>query len=94
MRFYNDLTLQDEPVQLRYGRYVESFESENGQLFVDLFQRGENLVAFVKFAPGFDATNVTDRWISLLRPEAERLGFASEKLHIVYTGTALPLSIA
>ncbi len=58
-----------------YGDYLSTFISEHQQVRADIFRRGDHLEAHVSFLTELDATNVTDRYVSILREYARQQGF-------------------
>lgn len=77
MPFAHEQTFPDD-VQDLYGHYHSTFRSENGQIIAHLFERDGWLVAHVSFAPGFDATNVTDAYWSEPNRYSQQHGFAGK----------------
>ncbi len=74
MPFQQDQTIAEE-FQGFYGKYHSTFRSENEQVIAHVFEREGWLVAYVSFAPGVDATTVTDRYWSELHRYAKEHGF-------------------
>ena len=71
-------------VQNRYGEYLGSYDSEHKQVFIDLFQRGEMLVAYIRFAKYLKDDDITDRYYSALQDYARQHNFEG-KLKVLYT---------
>ncbi|HVA51156.1 MAG TPA: hypothetical protein VNH11_32745 [Pirellulales bacterium] len=77
MPFMKDQAFTGEGQQF-LGRYHSTFRSEGGQVVAHLFERQGWLVAYIYFAPGWDATTATDRYWSELTRYATEQGFAGK----------------
>jgi hypothetical protein len=81
MPFRTDAMLAAEPGQV-FGQYISTFDSVHGQVRADLFRVDDRLEAHVSFRHGFDASNVTDRYVSELWRYARDNGYA-DRLRLV-----------
>jgi hypothetical protein len=66
-----------------YGKYLGTFFSARGQVRADLFDDGEEVIAYISFPTGLDGTNVEDRYVSMLNEYAASQGFA-DRFQMVY----------
>jgi hypothetical protein len=82
MQLFQDKELEKE-VGLSYGQYLGSFLSAQGQVRADLFDDGEEVIAYISFPIGRDATNVQDRYVAILEEFAARQGFG-DRFHLIY----------
>ena len=73
----------EEDVGLSYGRYLGTFLSAKGQVRTDLFDDGEEVLAYISFPSGRNATNVADRYVGILEEYATRQGFG-DRFHLIY----------
>lgn len=67
-----------------YGDYLTTFFSETGQVRVDIFQRGEWMVAYASFPTGLKPYEATDRYVSNVNEYARQRGF-QDKLRMILT---------
>lgn len=74
----------EEAIGDAYGRYLATFNSENRQVRVDMFEQGDWLVAHVSFPTGLGVSRVTDPYLSDLQSFATKKGFDG-KLRLLYS---------
>jgi hypothetical protein len=74
MPFQTDLLMAGD-VGGSFGKYLTTFISKGGQVRADLFSRGKVVEAHVSFTTGFDASSVTDPYVSELWNYAREHGF-------------------
>ncbi len=82
MQLTHDPALE-EAVADRYGHYLGTFISAQGQVRADVFDNGLNVLAYVSFPTGRDATNVEDPYVAPLEEYAAHLGFSS-RFHMIH----------
>ena len=73
----------EEDAGTSYGKYLGTFISARGQVRADLFDDGEEVIAYISFPTGLDATNVEDRYVAILEDHAASQGFA-DRFHLIY----------
>ncbi len=73
----------DSQTEKRYGKYVVSFHSENGQVEAHVFERNGKWIAHVAAVGKLDIADVTDVYASELNRYAKEHGYDG-KVEIVY----------
>ncbi len=66
-----------------YGKYLGTFFSAGGQVRADLFDRIDDVVAYVCFPTGLDTGNVQDLYVYELYSYAESHGF-KDRFRLLY----------
>jgi hypothetical protein len=66
-----------------YGKYIGTFFSSRGQVRADLFDRVNDVVAYVCFPTGLYAGNVEDSYYNELQAYARSHGFA-DRFRLLY----------
>ncbi len=66
-----------------YGKYLGTFFSAGGQVRADLFDRVNDVVAYVSFPTWVDPGDVEDRYVNELRAYAKSRGFA-DRFRLLY----------
>jgi hypothetical protein len=82
MPFVKDLAVAEEVGNV-FGEYDSTFTSDTGQIRAELFRRGGTMIAYVSFAPGWNAQNATDKYLAQLQRHADDAGFPG-KLRITF----------
>lgn len=82
MQLTHDSELEKD-IGLSYGQYLGTFLSAQGQVRADLFDGGEEVIAYISFPTGRDITDVEDRYVGILREYAASQGFA-DRFHLIY----------
>ena len=67
-----------------WGEYLGTFVSQNGQVRVDLFRRGDQVDAHVSCPTGLNASEGTDRYVTDLNDYAREHGFEG-RLQLIYS---------
>ncbi|MGP0063694.1 MAG: hypothetical protein ACLQGP_08875 [Isosphaeraceae bacterium] len=73
----------EEDSGLSYGKYMGTFVGDRGQVRADLFDDGEEVIAYISFPTGLDVTNVEDRYVGILEEYAISQGFGN-RFHLIY----------
>jgi hypothetical protein len=66
----------EEDAGTSYGRYLGTSVSERGQVRADLFDDGEEVIAYICFPTGLSGSTVEDRYVELLDEYAASHGLA------------------
>ena len=66
-----------------YGKYLGTFFSAGGQVRADLFDRVNDVVAYVSFPTGLDPGTVEDRYVNELHAYAKSHGF-KDRFRLVF----------
>ena len=66
-----------------FGKYLGTFFSAGGQVRADLFDRVNDVVAYVCFPTGLDPGNVEDRYVNELEAYAKSHGFG-DRFRLLY----------
>jgi hypothetical protein len=66
-----------------YGKYLGTFFSAGGQVRADLFDRVNDVVAYVCFPTGLNPGNVEDRYFNELHAYAKSHGF-DDRFRLLY----------
>ncbi len=82
MKLIRDKELEED-VGLSYGAYLGTFFSSQGQVRADLFDDGEEVLAYISFPTGRSASNVEDRYVGILEEYAKSQGFG-DRFHLIY----------
>jgi hypothetical protein len=89
-------TLRETPVELiqdkefaedagpYYGKYLGTFVSTRGQVRADLFDAVTQVVAYISFPTGMNASNVEDRYVTELYSYAKSRGFR-DRFRMMYS---------
>lgn len=83
MAYESELVLDVEAERV-FGKYLKTFHSEQGQVVVHLFRKGDWLIAHATTTGGLEWDQVTDPYLEELRRYARENGFEG-KLRIVYS---------
>jgi hypothetical protein len=70
-------------VSPKYGEFLGHYESEHGQAFADLFQKGGVLRAYLSYEKGREPGKFTDEYLSDLEQMARQRGLTLKILHVV-----------
>ncbi len=73
----------EEDAGTYYGKYLGTFISARGQVRADLFDDGEEVIAYISFPTGLDGSNVEDRYVGILDEYAASQGFA-DRFRMIY----------
>ena len=73
----------DSWIEKRYGKYIVSFHSENGQVEADVFERNGKWIAHVAAVGKLDIEDVTDIYASELNRYAKDHGYEG-RVEIIY----------
>jgi hypothetical protein len=84
IQLVHDKELEEEEDD-SYGTYLGTFFSARGQVRADLFDDGEEVLAYIAFPTGLDLTNVKDRYVAILEDYAASQGFG-DRFHLIYEG--------
>jgi hypothetical protein len=74
----------EEDVGPNYGKYLGTFVSARGQVRADLFDAVNEVVAYISFPTGRNASNVEDRYVGVLHDYAAKRGFA-DRFRMIYS---------
>jgi hypothetical protein len=70
-----------------FGDYVTSFESDHGQVRVDIYRLGGDVVAYVSRPYGVSPEDVTDPWLAPVKEKAKEVG-ARDQVRLIYESAA------
>lgn len=74
----------EEDVGPYYGTYLGTFVSARGQVRADLFDATTQVIAYVSFPTGMNASSVEDRYVAVLDDYAAKHGF-EHRFKMVYS---------
>jgi hypothetical protein len=88
MELIRDKNMEGEAAWYFPGDYLGTWFSARGQVRIDLFDEGGDVVAHISFPTGLDGSTVEDRYVTPLSDYAAKQGF-SDRLKLVFAEKSL-----